>query len=160
MWCRLGYSQIPKDMQAQAIAKVGDRSEGLRRTTLQAPTAATAEEDYSNVPCIRVVGRLNDKHKLNWLLPVKQTMQAFKCRAANTYGLSDVSTINIVFDGEKLGDTDTAEALALEDDYMLDIRVSRRFVFSMFTEMKVTCCLYVVRSQKKCWLRRSRKQVI
>jgi hypothetical protein len=77
-------------------------------------------------------------------------MQAFKCRAANTYGLSDVSTINIVFDGEKLGDTDTAEALALEDDYMLDIRVSRRFVFSMFTEMKVTCCLYVVRSQKKC----------
>jgi hypothetical protein len=56
-------------------------------------------------------------------------MQAFKCRAANTYGLSDVSTINIVFDGEKLGDTDTAEALALEDDYMLDIRVSRCLCF-------------------------------
>jgi hypothetical protein len=56
-------------------------------------------------------------------------MQAFKCRAANTYGLSDVSTINIVFDGDKLGDTDTAESLALEDDYMLDIRVSRCLCF-------------------------------
>jgi hypothetical protein len=42
---------------------------------------------------------------------------------ANTYGLSEPGIVNIVFDGEKLGSTETAESLDLEDDWMLDIQV-------------------------------------
>jgi hypothetical protein len=129
------------------------------------------DEDYGNVPCIRLVSRLNGAHKLNWQVPKQQTISVvsygvqfcsayvlsliffvqwqLKVRIANTYGLADTTGINIVFDGERLENTETVDSLGLEDDYMIEIQVGL-YIACIVASAICDVVLVILRFQRTC----------
>lgn len=46
-----------------------------------------------------------------------------KARIAKSYGVAG-SIITLKFDGDKLGDSDTAEGVGIEDDDLIDVQVT------------------------------------